>query len=346
MRIDPESLRSALFRHFSSLGVEENAIRHVVTSLVETSLRGVDSHGIRLAPHYSRSVKSGRISRSPAFRVERKSASAALLAADDGFGHHAGSSATALAAEMARETGVGAVAVSGSTHFGAAGYFALPPARSGEFLAMAFTNADALVAPPSSRSAFFGTNPVCFAAPMAGEDPFCLDMATSRVAWNRILQHRRRDEPLEPGWAFDADGLPTTAPDAARMLAPAGDYKGYGLGMMVEILCGLLAGGPAATELLPMFTAPAEAKRNLSHFFVVIRIAAFTDPDRFAARLREMADALRVLPTVAGEVLVPGDPEKKRFVERNRDGIPVDPSDFAELVAVEPSVAGCLREPA
>ena len=147
------------------------------------------------------------------------------------------------------------MAVRDSTHFGAAAYFALPASRRG-YLAAAFTNADALVRAFGGVAAAFGSNPICITAPMAGEEPFCLDMATATVSWNKVLNHRRSGEPLPSGWAADAAGHDTSDAGAAAMLQPLGGYKGFGLGMAVEILCSLLADGPAADEILPMFTAP------------------------------------------------------------------------------------------
>jgi ureidoglycolate dehydrogenase (NAD+) len=339
-RLEPERLRDALREHFATLDVDRASVEHVVASMVETSLRGVDSHGVQLAPHYSRAVRAGRVNARPGITTVRREASTAVLDADHAFGHHAGSTAIALAEELADASGLGAVSVVRSTHFGAAAYFALQSSRRG-YLAFAFTNADALVAPFHARAPFFGTNPICMTAPMDGEEPLCLDMATSRVSWNKVKLRREQGVPLEPGWAMDELGQPTIAPHAARVLAPSGEYKGFGLGMMVEVLCGLLAGGPAATEILPMFSAPLERRREISHFFAALRIGAFTDPACFRARLQGLADAVRRMAADSPEheVMVPGDPEKRHFAERSRVGIPMPEDRLQELITMAPAVA-------
>lgn len=337
-RLDAAALRAVLEQHFLAAGADPDAARHVVASTVETSLRGVDSHGIHLVPHYSRAVRGGRVNPRPRMRRERERPAAVLLDADHAFGHHAGSVAVEIAEELAAAAGVGAVAVAHSTHLGAAAYFGLQAARRGH-IALAFTNADALVAPYRARAPFFGTNPICFCAPMEREEPFCLDMATSRVSWNKVLNRRGEQVALEPGWALDEHGDPTTDPQAARMLVPIGDYKGYGLGMMIEILCGLLASGPAAREILPMYTTPIAERRHISHFFMVLRIDSFTDPGAFRARLQRMADELRALP---GGVLVAGDPEKREHAERSARGIPIGDERLAQLLETEPRVATAI----
>jgi ureidoglycolate dehydrogenase (NAD+) len=321
-RLDAPRLATLMHARLAALEVDPEAAAHVVGSLVQTSLRGVDSHGIQLFPHYVRAVGAGRIAARPRIVAERTAAATARVDAGHAFGHHAGAVAIDLAVELARDAGVGAVSVRDSTHFGAAAYFALRAARQG-CVGFAFTNADALVKAFNAREPVFGTNPVCFAAPMADEEPLCLDMATSLVSWNKVRNCRVSGDLLGAGWAFDRQGNPTTDADAAVSLNPAGGYKGYGLGMMVEVLCGLLADGPVARELLPMFTSPIEARRHISHFFLALDVSRYVPVERFAARLQALAESIRCLPSTDARVMVPGDPEKAAFEERSRLGIPV-----------------------
>jgi len=342
--LDAVKLKKVMAATLCAVGVVEEGAWHVAESLVTTSLRGVDSHGINLFPHYVRAVNSGRINGSPNMSLERSGTSALKLNADHAFGHHAGSVAMSEAVKVARETGVAAISVENSTHFGAAAYFALQAARN-DCIGLAFTNADALVKAHGAKERFFGTNPVCFAAPLEREEPFCLDMATSLVAWNKIMNYRRCGETLPEGWAFDGEGLPVTDPAAAVCLSPAGSYKGFGLGMMVDILCALLATAPVSKDLLPMYDSPIEARRHVSHFFLAMSIGHFTDPSLFKRSLQSMADRIRGLPPLdaAAPVLVPGDPEKRSFVERTRSGIPVEEGKLAELMSANPAFADTVH---
>jgi ureidoglycolate dehydrogenase (NAD+) len=323
-------------------GVSAASADHVSSSLVETSLRGVDSHGINLYPYYVTAVEGGRINPTPTIRVVSRRQAVGTLDGDHGFGHHTGSEAIRVAIEMADSFGVGAVGVRNSTHFGSAAYFAQQAARQG-YAALVFTNADALVKAFGGVEPFFGTNPICFSVPIDGEEPFCLDMATSRVSWNKIVERRRANEPLLPGWACDQLGEPTLEPDRARMLEPAADYKGYGLGMMVEILCSILMSGPIGKDLLPMYGSPLVERRRISHFFVVLRIADFLDLTTFSKRMASLAGRVRSLqPRGVDTVMVPGDPEKRAFAVRSQGGIPVHRETYEAFLAVSRDFADAL----
>ena len=324
-------------------GVHSGSIEHVVGALLETSLRGVDSHGIGLFPHYCRAVDAGRINKHPKMKILTQHPSVALLDADHAFGHHAGSVAVEMARQMADQTGIGTVSVRNSTHFGAAAYYGLQVSRKG-YIAFAFTNADSLVKAYGSDRAFFGTNPICFTAPMRSEDPLCLDMATSQVSWNKIKNFRMKKSSVPEDWGFGPDGKPTNDPDLVKTLNPIGLYKGYGLGMIVEILCSLLASGPFAMQLVPMFTRISE-RRSISHFFMVLDIGKFRPPESFLDDLELMVEQIRALPALEGVscVMIPGDPEKQIFRERSVWGIPIDEIAYEDFLSLSQAFSEALN---
>jgi ureidoglycolate dehydrogenase (NAD+) len=333
--VDPNKIRALMQQVLADKGVVAEACSHVSDSLTNTSLRGVDSHGINLFPHYCRAVDAERIKREPAMQMNDTGESAAWLDADHAFGHHAGATAMDHAIAKAKATGIAIVNVRNSTHFGAAAYFGLRAAEQ-NCLGFAFTNADALVKAFSSSDAFFGTNPICFTAPMANEEPFCLDMATSLVSWNKIMNYRREGTTLPEDWAYDKTGAAVTDPDAAASLAPIGLYKGFGLGMMVDILCGVLAGGLISKDLMAMYTSPIEARRMISHCFMAISVEKFLDADAFRNQMQDMADRIRQMPQSGNEdMMVAGDPEKKMAVIRAQEGIPMDQVKFDEFVETD-----------
>jgi ureidoglycolate dehydrogenase (NAD+) len=343
LRLDASLLKPIFSTHLGAVGVDRESVQHVVDSLLQTSLRGVDSHGIQLFPHYVRAARAGRINIAPRIEITASGASTAVLDADHAFGHRAAAEAIDHAVELAATTGVGVVSVRRSSHFGAAAYFALRAADRG-FISFAFTNADSLVKAFNARKAVFGTNPVCFAAPLQDEGPLCLDMATSIVSWNKVRVRHASGLQLEPGWAYDEDGMPTTDPAVARSLSPAGGYKGYGLGMMVEILCGLIAGGPIGTEILTMYGAPIGARRSISHFLMAIDVGRFVDRVTFCSRLQGLIGQIRSMPATADSVMVPGDPEKRMFVERTATGIPVPTPVFDALCEISDDFRAAVRE--
>ena len=225
----------------TKVGLDEETCEAVAFGLSETSLRGVDSHGIRLLPHYARSALTGRKNPRPNYRFHQAFPAFGHLDADNTFGHAAGMKAVDLAMQLAQEYGLGAIAVSNSSHPGAMASFALRAARRG-FVAFAFTHADALLCSHGGQRAYFGTNPICVAAPRKEPEPFCLDMAPTMISWNKLLGYRERAEILPEKYAADENGNPTDEPLLARSLLPAGGYKGYGLAAMGELLCGVLTG--------------------------------------------------------------------------------------------------------
>lgn len=319
------------YQALHGIGVPDNICKPVIDGLVETSLRGVDSHGVRLIPHYVRAVMVGRIKETPRFSFQQTSSSTGVVDADHGFGIAAGIIAMDYAIELAKKSGIGGVAVKHSSHFGAAAIFGLRAAKR-DMIGMAFTDVDSLVFPYGGKKTYFGTNPICFTAPMEGEDAFCLDMATSRVPLNKILAFRALQKPLEPGWGADESGNPTTDPEKAVSPIPIGDYKGYGLAMMVAILSSLLCGMPFGRHISAMY--PLDGKRrNLGHFFLALNIAKFCTVTSFKKGLSKMAREIRSIPpTKRGiRVMVPGDPEKKQYALRSKNGIPVPPHDLEAL---------------
>jgi len=317
---------------FLKTAVREDVAEQTARGLWMTSLRGVDTHGVRLVPHYVLGVQEGRINPHPKMDFKQTSMSTGLLDADHTFGHAGGIVAMHKAIELAHNTGSGFVAVKNSSHCGAMAYFALEACKS-DMIGLAFTHATSKVRTSGSSQPFFGTNPICFTAPMKSEGPFCFDSAPTRITSNRINQHREDNAVLPQGCAADGNGHETRDPHLAEQLLPIGDYKGYGWAMMVDILCGLLTGMPVGSDISKMFVDPMSQKRLLGQFYGAIRIDTFEEPNRFKQRLQDMADTIRMLPRIDPEVQVqvPGDPEKRCEQERRESGIPVKEFDLVQF---------------
>lgn len=335
-------LKKEMENILKNLNFSEDSIYHLVNSLIETSLRGTDSHGINLFPHYINGIKSQRINIDPKFVFENKTPTTSVLDANNAIGHHSGAVAMQKAIENAKKYGMGAVAVKQSSHFGAAAYFGLMAAQK-NCLGFSFTNADALVKAANAKKSFFGTNPICFTAPLLDEEPFCLDMATSMISWNKRNNYLRENISMEEGWAYDEDGVQTIDPSLATSLKPAGDYKGYGLGMMVDILTSVLAGSLISKDILPMYTSDIKEKRNIGHFFMAIDIEGFSNIDDFKQQLQNMVDRIRDMEKLSDdEVMIPGDPEKKSKKFRLTDGIPIDKVKYQEFINISDKFKECL----
>lgn len=339
MTDDNQHVPAAQLRQLSTsalerAGVRDDLVAPVTEGLIWTSLRGIDSHGIRLLPHYIASVKGGRLNPDPKLSFTRTAPGAGSLDADHTFGHVAGVTAMRYAMEIAQETGIGAVSVGNSSHCGALSYFAHAAAEA-DMIGIVMTHATARVKTPGARRAFFGNNPICLVAPMRDEAPFCFDAATSSITFNAVKAAAAAGRELPPGLVADAEGMPTTDPRLAEQLMPIGDYKGFGISMMVDILCAVLAGMPNGDRVSKMFGDPLSEKRYLGHFFCALRIDAFREVAAFKAEMQEMADRVRAEPAIDPErapVMAPGDPEKRAWAERVEQGIPVPKHVMAEIL--------------
>src|ERR1051326_8720906 len=209
--------------------------RQIASSLVQTSLWGIDSHGIARLGHYLSRITAGSIESRPKIRVRRTGPCTAQVDGGHGHGivvcHRAMNEAIALA----RKNGIGAVGVGNSSHCGATALYGRQAARAG-MIGISFTHSDAFVAPHGGTRKFLGTNPICITVPTRDrERPLCLDMATSAVPYNRIMNYRRENRPLQPGWALDKRGRMTTDPHAVTCLLPLAGHKGYALAFLIDL---------------------------------------------------------------------------------------------------------------
>jgi|TARA_Y100000310_G_scaffold83521_1_gene80199 ureidoglycolate dehydrogenase (NAD+) len=307
-----------------AVGVRKDLAINISEGIKQNSLRGIDSHGIRLLPHYIQGLVEGRLNKNPDYKFTKTSSSTGKLDGDHAPGYGAGARGMLCAIELANEAGIGAVTVFNSSHFGAAAYYAFMAAEK-DMLGLSFTHATAHVLSFKGKRPFFGNNPICIAAPCHGEEPFCLDMATTVSTFNNIQHYKELGKKVPLGLGVDKNGEDTDDPAHIESLISIGGYKGFGLSMMVEILCSLLSGMPYGRDVSSMFGVPMDQKRYLGHFFMAIKIASFEDPNIFKKRLKEMMDSLRQEPSFDPElpVLVPGDPEKTSMNKRSQNGIPI-----------------------
>lgn len=334
MKIRYEKLESFVDRALTLAGLDEFSKEAVCTGLCEASLRGVDSHGVRLLPHYIESALLGRKNPSPNFKFETTFPSLGHLKADNAFGHAAGMRAIDHAMEIAESQGIGVVGVSNSSHPGAMASMALRAARQG-YIAFAYTHADALILSSGGTRPYFGTNPICFAVPRIEEEPYCLDMSCSVITWNKLKMKRAAGVSLPPGVAADENGIETLDPQTASCLMPMGEYKGYGLASMVEVLCGVYTGMPFGRQISSMFGSPIDQPRNLGQFYMVLRCDGVIDLSSFLDRMQQMTSEVRLEPSASTEtVMLPGDKEIQEAQRRRAQGIPLDELMLSELTAV------------
>ena len=316
-------------------GVSEEHAAAVVDGLLETSLRGIDTHGVRLFRTYISELDGGRSAARPEMRWLGEARAARLLDAGNALGLVAGRAACAEAVRLARENGVGAVSVRNSNHYGAGSVYTLWMARQG-VLGFSFTNSDALVAPFGGLRPFFGTNPISMAVRGEGADLFCADFATSQVSYSKVKHYRAQGFPLEPGWALTAEGEDAAlAGGDVGALQPLGGHKGHCLGMMVEILCAVLGGMPLDHELSHLYVEPFDEPRRVSHFFLALDPAAF-GAGGFRGSLSRLMGLVREQPSRSEErVISPGDLEAETAAARRAEGIPLQDDEVAFFEELE-----------
>ncbi|AHH97809.1 Ldh family oxidoreductase [Kutzneria albida] len=308
----------------AAAGVAE--AEQVVEVLVETSLLGVHTHGIRLLGPYLEELRRGVAEAEPELVVRKDTGPVVQLDAGDALGVVAGLRGVELAVDRARRFGVGVVGVQRSNHFGAAGCYARRIAEAG-LLGFVTTSAASRVAPYGGTEPLFGTNPVA----VAYGPEFCLDMATSQVCFGEIKERGRTGTALEPGWAVDANGRGTTDPEQATSLSPLGGYKGQGLAMMVTVLTAVLVGGPLDFEMPHIGTAVEG--RNVAHLLLALDPEALGGAEQATAALDRLISAVRGNRAAdpASPVLIPGDPQRAHRERQLREGIELDSATIALL---------------
>ncbi len=330
---------------FRRLDVPQADARVAADVLSAADLRGVDSHGVARLRSYADLLAAGRINPRPKMQIVRESPSTATLDGDNGLGLVVGPAANTIAMDKAAGAGSGWVAVCHTNHYGIAGYYVLK-ALERDMIGWAMTNTTKAVAPLWGAERVLGTNPLAIAFPAKEEPPIVLDMSTCTVPYGKIEMAMRRGETIPVGWAIDREGRPTTDPtamlDGGALLPLGGDrehggHKGYGLGLAIDVLSGVLSGanwGPFTPPFALRQALPSRrVGKGIGHFFGAMRIDAFRDPEEFKTQVDDFVRTLRTTRPAPGTQgpLVPGDPEREAERERTRSGIPLLPAVVEEL---------------
>lgn len=315
---------------FEAAGLSSEHAAIVADSLVQTSLRGVDSHGVMRIPLYVGRLKAGYLNPRPDVRVIHEFGATALVDADDGMGHIATSFAMDRAIALAKQFGVACVGIRNSSHFAAAGYYLLK-ALEADVAAMLFTNGPPVMAPARGREARICNNPIALGVPSNGPISIIHDIAMSVAAGGKIRLAVQEERPIPPDWVLTASGERTTdARDAADgILLPMNEHKGYGLAVFSEAISGVLMGSAFGLDHKSQWPTGRGSDNvgvsKTGHTIVAISIAAFGDVYEFKRRLDELVSQLHSTAPLDEElpVLVPGEPELQSVRQRAAEGIPI-----------------------
>ncbi|AYD04111.1 Ldh family oxidoreductase [Neorhizobium sp. NCHU2750] len=312
----------------AACGANDETCEATTRAMMHATRCGVDSHGVRLLDHYVKALEGGRLNKTPVMKKASGFGAVETLDGDHAQGAVPAYAAMKKAIELARQFGIGAVGIRNSSHFGAAGAYSVEAARQG-LIGLSFCNSDSFVRLHDGAARFHGTNPISMAVPIAGEDPWFLDMATSAVPFNRVLLYRSTGTTLPEGVASDAAGLDTTDANLTEMLAPVGaafGFKGAALAGIAEIFSAVLTGMRLSFDIPPMNGEDMKTPRQLGAFVMAILPEAFGDRATFEAGMKRYVETLRTSPAREGAtVMAPGDREWKVASHRNAHGVELDP---------------------
>lgn len=335
--IKPDKIHEFITKILSIFNVPKKDRELLCKSLIGSSLRGVDSHGIRLFPLYVKHLESGSIKKKPNMTFIKKMQAVGLLNADNGFGHVAGYLANKEAIKIAKKTGVGIVGIINSTHYGASGAYSLDIAEK-NYIGLSFTHSDAIAIPHNGNQPFHGTNPYSFSAPLKNKKPLLVDFASTSIPFNKVLRARNNNTKLEKDLALDKNGKMTRNANLAESLYPLGGklfgHKGFGLSSSIEVLCGPFLGIAHGFRLLSMLGPDLASYRGLGHFTMAININAITSKKKYFSLINTYINDLQKQKSNKNKILYPGEKEWKEEKIRKKKGIPFDKeliNSFLEL---------------
>ena len=352
--VDAQRLEEFVVTVFTTLGLTESNARDAADVLIKSDIYGIESHGIPRLPGFVNRLKSGAAQANPEVVIVHELPSTALVDGANGLGMIVGKRAMEVAIRKAQVTGAGFVSVRNSSHFGIAGYYARM-ALEHDMIGFCMTNVGSggSTPPTGGRTGFFGTNPIAVAAPTKTPPAFVMDFATTVVAAGKLQIAQRRGHDVPLGWIIDAEGNPSTKPDARRGggyilplggLRETGGHKGYGLMLLVDILSGVLSGaavGATASKLTPEGAQAEQARSagaasNTGHFFGALRVDGFRPVEEFKEEMDEMFRVIRSSEKLPGmeRIYVHGELEWEAERDHIANGIPLDVPTYEALEGI------------
>lgn len=329
------TLRDYARRVLVQSGMSEDDASTVADIQIDADLRGVHTHGAAGLLGYVRRIRAGGANARAVPRVVSSAPGVALVDGDNGLGQVVAHYAMSIAIAKALETGIGAVTVRNSSHFGAAGHYAMM-ALEHDLIGSATTSAGCRIAAWGGKQPVVGNNPLAYAIPAGQEWPIVLDMAQSVVAAGKLAMAIRKGEQIPTGWALGRDGKPTTDPNEGQrgLLVPVGGPKGVGLAVVMDTLSGVMSGSLFGLALAQPHTP--ENPSGLGHFFLALDPGRFMPIAEFKERVDTMIRDIKTSERAEGvdRLYLPGEIEFDLRRQRQEVGIPLLASLVDDLVAL------------
>ena len=324
--IKSHELQDILVDILQAAGTPPDIAEYVSSSLVDSNLKGVDSHGAIRISMYVDQIEEGYLKPASRPEVVKQTPTTAIVRGHLGFGMHALGYALDVAIRKAKEMHISAVGLYENTHTGRIGRYSAIGAEQDLFVMVSGGGANknpdrhAHVAPYGGAKRVLGTNPITFGLPGGRFGPVVVDTSTSMTAEGKLRFYQTTKTPLPQGWILDNKGRPSTNAEdffAGGVILPAAGHKGYGFGLVAELLGDALIGEPY----------------ELNWFILALDIAAFRPPEEFIQASERLLQKLKDTPAAEGfeEVMIPGEPESRMEKNRSVEGIPI-PDEIWEAI--------------
>ncbi len=332
MKFRSELLKELISGVFTAAGCDAEDAECVSDHLVEANLAGHDSHGVIRTPIYVRWLQEGNVLANQKIEIVFENDAMALVDGRMGLGQPIARQAMELAFEKTRKQGVGVVALRNSGHVGRVGHWAEMAVQNG-YVSLHFVNTSGLgmlVAPVGGINRRLSANPIAVGIPVEEGPPIILDISTSSIAEGKLKVAFNKGVPVPDGCIIDASGRPTNDPkvfygDPPGAILPFGGHKGYGLGVVTEILAGALTGGGC--------TKPGVTRLEQGMLSIVLDPAVLPTSDSFLGEIRTFVDFVKGSEKTSpgAEILMPGEIEHRNRQQRLADGIELDEKTWGQI---------------
>jgi uncharacterized oxidoreductase len=340
VRVKPDRLHAFTMAICQADGSSPDEAKLVADQLVLANLFGHDSHGVGMMPAYITNTQNGACVRNHHATIARDNGSVIVVDGGHGYGQVVAKEAMDIGIERARKNGVCVVGLTNAHHIGRIGHWAEQCARAG-MVSTHWVNVHghkSLVAPFGGAEPRFSTNPYCTAVPRKGKEPIVLDFATSQVAMGKVRVANNKKIQMEPGLLIDSQGNQTTEPGVMYnvpygAILPFGLHKGGGLAVICDLLAGALTGGGTHSPRTIVKDGTDIVNNMLS---IIIDPASMGGTAYFEDEVENFVGWVKSAKPQPGvdEVLTPGEPERARKLDREKNGVPIDNTTWQQLIEV------------
>lgn len=316
--IKSDKIKSFFKEKLNQIKLNEILIESTISSLVEASLFGIDSHGVNLFGHYYDCLLNGRIQKGTELDI-KVMGSCITCDAKNNLANFAAKTVLTELDLLTKKNGIAIASIKNCDHIGAVGIHGVNSQIKNKLI-FGFTNADALAVTPDGENVIFGTNPISLIF-KSTENFLYIDLATTKFSMNKVKNYRRENKELPQDFARDQYLRKTVDPNAASYLEPIGNHKGFALAYLVEIMTSGLSGQNHSYDLMPMYGTNLKKQRGVSHSFIMIDPSFFNNASLDSINKKISITNKNV--TEFQSKQTPGNKEINTKLKRLEKGIPI-----------------------